>query len=754
MFKKYIPFLGFVLITIIFFWQFLFKGLLPIPADTIVGLYYPYRDIFEETNPNGIPFKNFLITDPVRQQYPWRNISIESFKDSILPTWNPYSLSGTPNLANFQSAVYYPFNIIFFFLPFHISWSFIVLIQPFLAGIFLYLYLRNLKLDEYSSFLGGVVFAFSGFSAMWLEWGSVLQTALWLPLILLSLDKLFFIVENKKIKLINKNIIVWISVLIGSLAFSFFAGHLQTFFYLIIFTFIYLLLKIWQSRNRIKLALVYAFSFLFSFFLILPQLIPTLKFINLSARGSDQLNWQTEGWFLPLRHLVQFIVPDFFGNPTTLNYWGVWNYGELTAFVGLSGIILSIFAIIYRRDKKTFFFFGAFLAAIVLAFSNPISRLPFLLEIPFISTSQPTRLIFIIDFSLSVLAALGLNYLIRKGKLKQILIPIVLIGFILIGLLIFVQMELKNSSDVVNMLVARRNIILPFIIFVLTSFALFLITLSKGKIKTYLILGLILLTIFELFRFSWKFNTFSKKEYLYPETKSIIYIKENIEDYRIASADARIMAPNFFIMHRISSVEGYDPLFLDRYAKLISAINRNEPDISSPYGFNRIVRIENFSSDLVDLMGVKYVLSLDELRIPGFVKVLTDANTKIYENIDVVPRAFFVSSVKEAYSEREAINLLFNKEFNPRKEAVVEENIPNNNFSLGKAKIAKYQSDKVVIETENESEGFLVLTDSFYPTWRVLINGKEQKIYRTDFNFRGVIVPKGVSTVEFKNSLL
>ena len=102
MFKKYIPIFGFILITIIFFWQFFLKGLVPIPADTIVGLYYPYRDIYSETNPNGIPFKNFLITDPVRQQYPWRSLSIDSLKNSSIPTWNSYSLKRNSKYSKFS----------------------------------------------------------------------------------------------------------------------------------------------------------------------------------------------------------------------------------------------------------------------------------------------------------------------------------------------------------------------------------------------------------------------------------------------------------------------------------------------------------------------------------------------------------------------------------------------------------------------------------------------------------------------------
>ena len=135
--KKFLPFFLILGIVLVFFWQFLLKGLLPIPSDTIVGLYYPFRDAYFKTNPNGLPYKNFLITDPVRQLYPWKQISIEAEKKSTLPTWNPYNFAGTPLLANFQSAIFYPLNILFFIFPFEISWSLLILLEPLLAGIFL-----------------------------------------------------------------------------------------------------------------------------------------------------------------------------------------------------------------------------------------------------------------------------------------------------------------------------------------------------------------------------------------------------------------------------------------------------------------------------------------------------------------------------------------------------------------------------------------------------------------------------------------
>src|SRR3989344_4706092 len=99
--KKYLPFIFIILLSLCFSWKFFFQGLLPIPADTLVGLYHPFRDYYSQSYPNGIPFKNFLITDPIRQQYPWRELAMQDIKSGGVPSWNPYSFSGTPLAANY-----------------------------------------------------------------------------------------------------------------------------------------------------------------------------------------------------------------------------------------------------------------------------------------------------------------------------------------------------------------------------------------------------------------------------------------------------------------------------------------------------------------------------------------------------------------------------------------------------------------------------------------------------------------------------
>ena len=99
----------FVLLVGVFFWQTVFQGKLPVPSDTLVGLYHPWRDLYRDTNPRGVPFKNFLITDPVRQQIPWRKIVIDQWKEGIIPTWNPFNFFRKPPcLRIFNQPFYIP----------------------------------------------------------------------------------------------------------------------------------------------------------------------------------------------------------------------------------------------------------------------------------------------------------------------------------------------------------------------------------------------------------------------------------------------------------------------------------------------------------------------------------------------------------------------------------------------------------------------------------------------------------------------
>ncbi len=742
--KRFFP-IGFIfLVVVIFFWQFLFKGLLPIPSDTIIGLYNPFRDYYAKDYPRGIPFKNFLITDPVRQQYPWKKLVISAEKKLQLPLWNPYNFAGTPLLANFQSGAFYPLNILFFIFPFNFSWGLLIFLSPLLCGLFTYFYLSQLRLSRTASLLGAISFAFCGFSIAWLEWGVIIHTALWFPLILLSIDK---ILDSRR------NFSIWNLVLTAALSCSMFAGHLQTFFYVLLFSLFYLVFNLRESIKYKKLIFV-ALSLLIFIIITSIQWIPTLQFISRSARNADKIPWQTNGWFIPWQNLIQFIVPDFFGNPSTLNYFGVWNYGEFIGYVGIAPLVFALFSAIFVKNKKSFFFLGMLILSLIFALPTVVAKIPFQLGIPFISTAQPTRLIFIIDFSLSVLAALGFDYFLKTKK--GIVYPLGISALLITSLWIYV-IFVKSGLSLNDLSVVKHNLILPTLIFFIFFVISLLYSFIKYKnkklfFKIFSIL-VILITAFDLLRFGLKFNSFNPNKYLFPSTTSIDFLQKNIGNYRVMEIDSRIMPPNFSAVYRIQTVDGYDPLYLLSFGKLIAASERNQPNIKSPFGFNRIIAPHNYSSPIINLLGVKYILSLTDIKSENFKKVFEEGQTQVYENKSVLPRAFFVKEVIIAQDDNKAVNLMFSNINSLRDKAIVNASIKEKEFGLGSVNILDYNPNIIHLETNNSTEGFLVLTDSFYPTWKASVDGKKTTIYQTDLNFRGIIIPKGIHKIEFYDSL-
>ena len=95
------------------------------------------------------------------------------------------------------------------------------------------------------------------------------------------------------------------------------------------------------------------------------------------------------------------------------------NYAEFAGYIGIIPFLFAIYSLFFSKLKERYFFLGAIIVSMVFALPNPISEIPFKLGIPLISSSQPTRLIFIASLSLSVLGAIGFDAFL-KNKLKSL----------------------------------------------------------------------------------------------------------------------------------------------------------------------------------------------------------------------------------------------------------------------------------------------------------------------------------------------
>ncbi len=126
---------------------------------------------------------------------------------------------------------------------------------------------------------------------------------------------------------------------------------------------------------------------------------------------------------------------------------------------------------------------------------------------------------------------------------------------------------------------------------------------------------------------------------------------------------------------------------------------------------------------------------------------------RIYDNRNVMDRFFFVQQVRTVDSLADAAAVVQSPDFRPAEETVVE--APGEAFDVGaeaaaRVRVVSYGATAIRLETESSQNQFLVAADSYYPGWEASVDGIAARIYPTDVAFRGVRVPAGKHTIEFR----
>ncbi len=144
----------------------------------------------------------------------------------------------------------------------------------------------------------------------------------------------------------------------------------------------------------------------------------------------------------------------------------------------------------------------------------------------------------------------------------------------------------------------------------------------------------------------------------------------------------------------------------------------------------------------------------------GEYRLIHSGDVKIYENLDVLPRAFFVDNWQSAPDTETALAMMAEPDFDPRETAVLgREQLAGNSDQLtvdreqsnqsGEAIITQYEPERVVIQTNRAQDGLLVLTDANFAGWQVMIDGESADIETADILFKSVFVPAGEHEVVF-----
>jgi len=693
------------------------------------------------------PVKNNAMPDVIGQIYPWKHFTIQSLKKGIIPLWNPYSFSGTPHLANYQSAVLSPFNLLFFILPFIDAWSVLVLLQPLLAGFFMYLFMTELKIKNEGSLISSIAFMFCGFMTTWMGYATLGYSILFLPLAIFSIEKFY-----------SSNKIRYLVLLSTTIPLSFFSGHFQISLYFFVFVVFYVIFKFFQTKNIPNTFYLILFTFL-GFLSSLPQLLPSIELYTQTLRST----LFQKGEIIPWGYLSTFIAPDFLGNPVTRNDW-FGHYAEWNAYIGLIPLMLAFYVFTSRKITRVIFFILSSILAIFLAFQTPILDLLIASQVPVLSTSAASRIIVLFSFSFAVLSGFGFQFLLEdaeKKKFKKIFLW--LGGFIVMFAVLWIVVIFKLILPIDKIIIAKQNIILPTVIFLFfTSLVLFLLIEKKLKInkniKHAIYFLIIILVAFDLLRFASKWQAF--------DSKSLAFINLPITgQFGKISGYERVLGnygAEVAVYYGLPSIEGYDATYIKRYGELIASFDNSKVE-----DFKR--SIVSFSRNgintpkAVNLLGAKYIVhkvsdGRNVWAFPywdypkdAFTLIYGDDKYQIYRNNNAYPRAFLVDKYKVIDSSQETLETMFNNNFNLRDSVVLAKNpqVPSIADFKGNASISKYLPNQVKVKTSSNAKAILFLSDSYYVGWKAYVDNKETEIYLADYAFRAVVVPVGNHTVTF-----
>ncbi len=685
----------------------------------------------------------FLWEDFLYQWYPFRQFAASSMAQGEIPLWNPYNFNGMPFLADIQTQVFYlPLTVLALLARdgrLGVLWLEAVNILHYLiAGAGMFYLAKSFKLRQIPALTAAVAYTFSGFMVTHAIHQIIITLVCWYPWILLLLRR----------SLDEQS---WRWVFVGGLLLghTFFAGFPQLSLFLYLFLGVYVLFELLTryglrglgTRPALIMTGKALTMVLLSIGIMMIQLLPTLELSKLSVRAEITYEKSTEG-SLAWSQLLTLVFPKLFGTADAhgYNYWGpgtYWYYWETCIYVGILPFFLTLLSIPgARRNKYIPFFLGYVVFAALYALGGNFVLQKFFFEyVPLFSTFRnPARMTVFVAFGTALLSAFTLQRLLYEPRTarENRLLRVVLFSSIGAGVLLWALIASGSLSGSLSFMtrpeigsVVRRETQIS-LIFILTSGAVLFWLFVGRKHTPRIALGAVVVLFLDLFVFGGNHNTspVNPEEYFARADPIIRFLRSDPEIFRVntRTRGGMIMDRNQGMVDQIFTMEGYTPLVLQRAY----------PPVAS-------------SEQMYDLLNVKYVTR----AVEGASRLALEPNPTY------LPRAFMVYALHVVASEQELLAYLKSDTFNHRTTAVVEHDpgvtLPQlQEEPTWRARVTAYRNNALSVDVETSHDGFLVLSEIWYPGWKAYLDGREIDMYRTDYNLRGLFVPKGRHAMEMR----
>jgi hypothetical protein len=177
-------------------------------------------------------------------------------------------------------------------------------------------------------------------------------------------------------------------------------------------------------------------------------------------------------------------------------------------------------------------------------------------------------------------------------------------------------------------------------------------------------------------------------------------------------------------------------------------------DIRSANNFDPFTpaRFENWMDLLANLDPLKQA---EILQLSGVRWRAGEANTGtlgvIYEDLGEATTARLIPRAVPVQNPEDALKILALTSFDGTSEILIE--TERAEFPVGGSGevevLTQENPNQVQIDMVSSDGAWLLLSESWYPGWKVYIGGEQAELYRADYLFMGVWVPAGQHRVEF-----
>jgi hypothetical protein len=726
-----------------------------VPGILLVFVLLTYWPIFTSSSlPGG------TLSDTVHQGYPFAGFIESSIRAGHLPNWNPWIFGGVPFYSSFSAPVFYPVRglllltagseaMIRFTFPIHML----------LGGIFAWLFLGSIGVSRAGRLVGALAFAGGGWANTLFYAGHGSKIICWsyLPLLLYACER--WMATRRPVFLG-----------LGGLALGMqgLASHPQMVLYSGLAAIIWVLSRAFSERGKLlgRGVLCLVCIAVLGAGIAFVQLFPGYNFSHYSSRGEDLSLEQAASYSLPPEESLTMILPNMFGLrhgflDSSLSglpiYFGRLGLRLSSEFLGVSVFLLGLLGFLMSPGKIRWPLIAITLAGLLISWGGytPFFRILYGLLPIFRKLRAPHMAAFLTTSGIALMAGPGFDSFVNSLKHRRKLLVISVFTGICVLLFLLaapLSRSLQSSwwtrvgapggSGFMTLVERRASLLGGDLARAAGAGFVLLALLYLGK--KYRSIGsgftagaVIILLALELVPFNRSFQVYlpqTRIDQLFPDQPGL----------RELAGEGRVIpGGNDLVPLSIRSVGGYHaakPAVTDQLQDLLAL------------GDLAVARQTAVSVFEVNGSPMRYeeVRDLIILQMSGSDSAMSDSISRLIPR-EPMPRVFFASSLMAV--DEEQIPGLLALGLNPEEITLLTE-VPEglmegSSISIGSAVLRADLPETVSIGTVNDEIGLLVLADTWYPRWRVFVDGQEAVLLKANLWQRAVVVPAGSHTVEF-----